>query len=168
VNQNNYQQHSQGEKMKMQAVSRRKFMSDVGKDVLAVALLSPAIGSLAYGMSKSQSVLTGPIILDLDRPENKALTQVGGAMKVANPGDSEHPIIVSRISETVVAAFSSRCTHLGCEVPIPENGVIVCQCHKSRFDASGMVTHGPANKRLHPFDATLTTNLITIKESAGS
>lgn len=46
------------------------------------------------------------------------------------------------------SAISLTCTHLGCTVE--ENGDgFACPCHGSRFDQSGAVQQGPANKALH-------------------
>jgi Rieske Fe-S protein len=92
------------------------------------------------------------------------LLKVGGAQKFANPLDKKKPIIVTKISESAYAAFSSRCTHLGCEVSLPENDIIVCKCHKSKFDMRGKVTNGPAKKDLKAFSATLEGTILTIRE----
>ncbi len=51
-----------------------------------------------------------------------------------------------------VVAFSSLCTHYGCPVTTlhPSKTQVVCNCHGSVFDAAdrGVVTHGPATRRL--------------------
>lgn len=53
-------------------------------------------------------------------------------------------------------AFSSVCTHQGCQVSGVENGVISCACHGSQFDAAtGEVTQGPATKALPAKSVTL-------------
>jgi Rieske Fe-S protein len=147
-------------------VTRRKFMVDAGKTALLAALTSQVLGFEARASSGKAPLPIQPITLDLTKQEYAALTKAGGAMKIPNPQDAKKPIIVSRISETEVAAFSSKCTHFGCEVPLPQNNVITCQCHGSKFDAGGNVIHGPANKPLRAFAASLSGTTITIKDSA--
>ncbi|WP_244871106.1 Rieske (2Fe-2S) protein [Catellatospora sp. IY07-71] len=42
-------------------------------------------------------------------------------------------------------AFTSICTHWGCQVAAVENDQIICRCHGSRFSATdGSVLTGPA------------------------
>jgi Rieske Fe-S protein len=145
-------------------ISRRTFLRTAGKDALTVALAAPFIGSNLMASSKSVPVPMEPIMLDVTKPEYEILGKAGGALKIPNPHDKKKPIIVSRISDTAVAAFSSKCTHWGCEVPIPNDNVIKCECHGSVFDGSGKVIKGPAHKNLPQFTATLEGSIITIKD----
>lgn len=47
-------------------------------------------------------------------------------------------------------AMSSVCTHLGCITRYrPDEGIIACPCHGSRFDLDGAVLAGPAPRPLH-------------------
>ena len=144
--------------------SRRKFITVVGKNIAAFGLVAPIVGFDLAAMSKSAPVVMGPILLDLSIPEYAALARVGGALKIPNPRDRKKPIIVVRSSETTVAAFSSKCTHWGCEASLPDNGVITCPCHGSKFDASGKVTGGPAKHDLLSFSAVLNGTAISIEE----
>ncbi|MBK7030387.1 MAG: Rieske (2Fe-2S) protein [Bacteroidales bacterium] len=51
----------------------------------------------------------------------------------------------------ITRAFSSTCTHAGCLLTKEENGLILCPCHGSGFEAStGRVKKGPALKPLKP------------------
>lgn len=45
------------------------------------------------------------------------------------------------------SAYSLVCTHLGCTVE-PKEQEFACPCHGSRFDSSGRVIKGPANRPL--------------------
>lgn len=146
--------------MSSSSVSRRKFLVTAGQAAVAAAVVSPLEACAAKKPAE-------PVIVDLTKPENAALLTVGGMMKVADPSDKKHPIIVSRLSETEVVAFSSKCTHLGCEVKISDDGSIACPCHKAQFDATGKVLKGPAKKDLKRFDALLGDMTIVIKAAAG-
>lgn len=145
-------------------ISRREFIADTGKKVVAAALLAPVAGFGIHAMSQSIPVLLSPIVLDLKKPDYQSLATVGGAAYIPNPAAANKPLIVTRTSETEVAAFSSTCPHFGCKVALPVKGVIVCPCHHSTFDLSGKVTQGPAKKDLYQFDAELGESAITIKQ----
>jgi Rieske Fe-S protein len=150
--------------MDNEKVSRRKFILDAGKTALAAALTSQMMGFEARASSGKPPLPMTPIVLDLTNQEYAELANVGKAMKIPNPHDAKKPIIVTRVSETDVAAFSSKCTHLGCEVKLPENNVIDCPCHHSKFNLSGKVIRGPAGKDLPAFSATLQGTTVTIKD----
>jgi Rieske Fe-S protein len=133
----------------------------MGTGAVASVFFLPAIGCGGRGGNKMAMAMK-PIILDVQKPVYKALAVAGGSLKVPNPVDKRKPIIVIRISDTEVAAFSSKCPHLGCELPLPDEGVITCPCHGSTFDESGKVTHGPSIKDLYRFTASVSGNTITI------
>ncbi|MER7660464.1 MULTISPECIES: Rieske (2Fe-2S) protein [unclassified Streptomyces] len=60
-------------------------------------------------------------------------------------------------------AFSSKCTHQGCAVKDVADGVIICPCHQSKFDATdGSVKAGPATTPLPPADITVDGNSIKL------
>lgn len=40
--------------------------------------------------------------------------------------------------------LSAKCTHLGCRINKMEDGELVCPCHGSRYDLSGIPVKGPA------------------------
>lgn len=58
--------------------------------------------------------------------------------------------IVHRHADGTVQAWAARCTHLGCRLDRVVDGVVVCPCHGSRFDAAGRVLGGPATRPLQP------------------
>ncbi|NVO21165.1 MAG: Rieske (2Fe-2S) protein [Bacteroidetes bacterium] len=46
-------------------------------------------------------------------------------------------------------AFSTRCTHAGCRINKESNGLVICPCHGSKFDAyTGQPVQGPAANAL--------------------
>lgn len=49
-------------------------------------------------------------------------------------------------------ALSRTCTHLGCKLNFHElEGVLICPCHRSRFDKKGKRLAGPARRDLPAF-----------------
>jgi Rieske Fe-S protein len=144
--------------MNMSRITRRKFISTVGQGACAAVIVSPLAGITTCARQKTMA----PVTLDLIKPDNEALTKTGGVLKIPNPLDKKKPIIVIRVSETEAAAFSSKCTHMGCEISLPVDGVMICPCHKARFDNKGNVLKGPAKKPLQKFQAVLQGNAITV------
>ena len=73
-------------------------------------------------------------------------------------------VIVTRVSPTRVAVFSSSCTHLGCRISRVEDGLLVCPCHGSRFHRDGSVASGPAARPLAelPFTIDATSGAVVV------
>ncbi len=94
------------------------------------------------GSSGSSGASTGPpadAIVALDQ------VPVGGAVAVTIDGQ---PAVIARSQDSTVAAFSARCTHMGCTVAVA-GAMLQCPCHGSQFDAlTGAVLRGPAGKDL--------------------
>lgn len=60
-------------------------------------------------------------------------------------------------------AFTSTCTHWGCQVTEVENDQIICRCHGSRFSATdGSVVLGPATLPLGPKAVTVKDGQIAL------
>lgn len=120
---------------------------------------SPMDASTEAGDPAAKTAVT-TLTLDLNAKDYAALKKVGGAVKVTK-GTTK--LIVVRSSTSAYTAFSSTCTHNGCQVPVPNaSGVIVCPCHGSRFDATGKVTKGPAKKDLPKATTALKGTTLTI------
>jgi Rieske Fe-S protein len=148
----------------MENLSRREFLVTVGKTAVVTTMVMPVAGFEANASSGKAPLPISPITLDLTKAEYAPLAQTGGSIKILNPGDKSRPIIVTRLSETNAAAYSSRCSHMGCEVNVPSNGEIKCPCHGSLFDVTGKVKKGPAKRDLTQYSATLDGTTITVKE----
>ncbi|MGI8799455.1 MAG: Rieske (2Fe-2S) protein [Pseudonocardia sp.] len=52
--------------------------------------------------------------------------------------------VVTQANAGAFAAFSSVCTHQGCNVEEVAGGTINCPCHGSKFKLDGSVSDGPA------------------------
>jgi Rieske Fe-S protein len=154
--------------MKQDTCSRREFISTVTKSAAAIAVLAPVLGSDVLGMARSVPLSNGPVTLDLTDDNVKTLTGVGGAIKIPNTFEGGKPIIVVRTSETTVAAYSSKCTHWGCELPLPGKDGMTCHCHGAKFSSEGKVLAGPAKKDLKIYPAVLKGNLISISNVSGN
>jgi cytochrome b6-f complex iron-sulfur subunit len=72
---------------------------------------------------------------------------------VANPSNPNVPL-----------AISPRCTHTGCSVEWhKELDVFVCPCHGAKFDPSGKVLRGPAEKPLQSYNVKIEGETILVK-----
>ncbi|GGT60361.1 Rieske (2Fe-2S) protein [Streptomyces purpureus] len=76
---------------------------------------------------------------------------VGGGKVFADKG-----VVVTQPQAGQFKAFSSKCTHQGCAVSGVSDGVILCPCHQSKFDAGdGSVKGGPATTPLPAANITV-------------
>jgi Rieske Fe-S protein len=58
-------------------------------------------------------------------------------------------IVLVREPDGSIRGFSAVCTHQGCTVSSVQNGVIMCPCHGSQYNArTGAVVGGPAPRAL--------------------
>jgi cytochrome b6-f complex iron-sulfur subunit len=66
------------------------------------------------------------------------------------------PVIVLRLSETDIRAFSATCTHLSCIVGFRrDKNRIWCNCHNGQYDLQGRNVAGPPPRPLTPFKVDL-------------
>lgn len=85
---------------------------------------------------------------------------VGKAAKLTKGGVT---VIVSQPEDGVFKAFSSTCTHQGCQLNVQNNSQIVCPCHGSQFAlADGSVKGGPAESPLKPYKAEVKDGRIIV------
>ena len=76
------------------------------------------------------------------RPRRVSLPRPGG------DGVTLHGDVALSLENGILSAFDARCPHLGCRISRVEDGVLVCPCHGSRFDAAGRRLAGPATTGL--------------------
>ncbi|MEH1127773.1 Rieske (2Fe-2S) protein [Micromonospora sp. CPCC 206061] len=63
----------------------------------------------------------------------------------------ERKVVVTQPRTGTVKAFSTTCTHAGCDVTTVSGGTINCPCHGSKYKvADGSVAGGPAPAPLPP------------------
>ncbi len=68
---------------------------------------------------------------------------VGGGIVV-----KDQKVVVVQQTQGTYTAVSAVCTHRGCVVQAPADGVIACKCHGSKFGLDGSVKQGPAGQPL--------------------
>ncbi len=120
------------------SLDRREFFTKLGLGSLGVA----AVGTLAfYYQYLSPNVLFEPSpIVNSGKPENYPL----GSVTL----DVNSAIYLIHIAEGYFS-LSAICTHLGCMTAWkPEENMIACPCHGSRFSEEGQKMAGPAPKPL--------------------
>ena len=73
--------------------------------------------------------------------------------------------VVTQPKEGEFYAFSSVCTHQGCQVRTVTEDKITCPCHSSQFSTtSGEVLTGPATEPLPGYSVTESDGELTISE----
>lgn len=101
-----------------------------------------------------------------------SLTADGRWLVAPWKGSDGAPVLVVRRAAHQYTALSMQCTHMGCPINPPVQGVMTCPCHGSQFDLAGHVRRGPAQFPLgeygttyHPAAHTLT---VKLGDNAGS
>jgi Rieske Fe-S protein len=72
-------------------------------------------------------------------------------------------VVLTQPQAGTIKAFSTVCTHQGCDVNEVADGTINCPCHGSKFKIDdGAVADGPARKPLPPVAVTVTGGSIAL------
>lgn len=148
-------------------LNRRKFLSDSARLLVMLSSFS----TLACACTREQEgesrldglkIEQGRLVLDLGESRYRTLNTIGNGLKI-EISLQEKPLIITRVSETQVAAFSSQCTHAGYEVLLPEQGVLVCSSgHGGSFDLEGRVLSEPPKSNLQSYPAQLIANRVRV------
>ena len=117
--------------------------------------------------------LTGCGEATLDEPftvafgDYPALSEVGGVATIGSADSGfKFPIYMVRLADDDYVAYSSECTHFGCEIELVSFAAgYECPCHGSQFDIEGRVTNGPAGQDLVHFDLEWDEESITVSPS---
>jgi Rieske Fe-S protein len=132
-------------------MDRRTFM--LSSCIAGVAML----GACASLVTHPVPVAAGRVRLRLaDYPE---LARADGAIKILPAGRDEPLYVLANAGEFV--AVSPICTHRGCTVDV-QGARLVCPCHGSTYDRTGVVLKGPAQRALTRFPVTRSGDDIEI------
>ncbi len=75
----------------------------------------------------------------------------------------DQKVVLTQPTKGEFKAFTSTCTHQGCQVEKVEDGVIACPCHGSQFSIEdGSVANGPATEPLAEEPITVEGDQITL------
>lgn len=152
--------------------NRRQFLLNTAASFGAVLSASALASLLASCESDTTKPSTTGQQVTVDVAKEPALATVGGVIKrVFGANNGGKPVFIVRTGETSFLVLSSRCSHDGCEVELPQQpgGNLVCPCHLAEFDPktgsqvkppSGRRTTGPLQRFDASFDAQ--TNILTI------
>ncbi|MFP2956894.1 ubiquinol-cytochrome c reductase iron-sulfur subunit [Myxococcus sp. 1LA] len=89
--------------------------------------------------------------VEVSLADHPALELPGGASEVRIP-QALLDVVVVQVSPGCYTALWRTCTHGDCAVSwVPEDGVMECPCHGSRFTQGGQVLNGPATRPLAAF-----------------
>lgn len=120
-------------------ISRRYFFETVGCG--AIAVVSVGGGVWSWQFLSPNVLFEPPSIFKAGRPGDYPLGSV-----TFNP---QQRVFIVREKEGYFYALSAICSHLGCIANWrPEEGIIACPCHGSRFARTGEVLTGPAPRGL--------------------
>jgi Rieske Fe-S protein len=124
--------------------------------VLAVVLAATAAGCSKYGGQPANTPSqTAPANAVLGKTEEIPV----GEGKIFD----QNQVVVTQPVKGTFKAFSSTCTHQGCQVTTVANGTIDCPCHGSKYSVKdGSVVAGPAPRPLPPKQITISGDSITL------
>jgi Rieske Fe-S protein len=131
----------------------------LGFDLAACDAADPVGGNPPPGNS-GISINGATITLDLTGTQARAVAGAGGFLLIA----SAHTLVVNP-DGAAIRAFTSVCTHQGCDVNRFAEGRLHCPCHGSQYDVNGQVVVGPAPLPLREFPVSRAGDLVTITTS---
>jgi len=128
--------------------NRRDFLNEVAFSALGIAGLGSAV--VTYGYMAPNVLFEPPTTFRAGSPDLFPINTVTYL--------PDQQVYVVRTPDGFYA-ISSVCTHLGCITQWkPENGLIECPCHGSKFKPDGVKVAGPAPLPLPHFQITLTVD----------
>ena len=102
---------------------------------------------------------------NLEQSPFDKLKVVGGSVATQGNSFDSNGILLFRQSESIILAFSRRCTHAGATLNAFSNGSSSCSSHGSEFNLSGEPTKGPASLKLDQYIGEIVSNMIKVSKS---
>lgn len=137
-------------------MDRRAFLHQTSATAATCGLIS-GCGGVAWTPMPAPG---GRVRVDLDQLPD--LDRPGGSVKILPAGHGD-PVYVLEAGGDFVA-LSPICTHRGCTVDI-EGARLVCPCHGSTYQRSGVVVKGPAERPLQTLPLTREGRILSIDVS---
>ena len=129
--------------MPVQPMTRRSALAG------AVAVAAGAVAGYFLGRNSDAARAAAPGTAANAYGPAKKTAALARVADITGAGIVEHGVVLTRDASGTVRGVSAICTHQGCTVAAPHNGVVACPCHGSRFDAlTGRVLRGPATRAL--------------------
>ena len=142
-------------------VTRRDFPGQVALAAAAIVAAGCGAGGDLTGIG-SGPLPGGSIVAKLS--DYPGLATIGQPVEVKTASGSASGVAAVRTSATTFIALGMACTHEGTKVNI-QGTIFNCPNHGARFNSSGAVTLGPANRALAQrtvaYDATAGTLSIS-------
>ncbi len=127
-------------------ISRRFFFESLGLGAIGIAALGSIILTGEY--LSPNVVREPPMKFKAGKPEDFS----PGSVTL----DVDQKVYIVRAKEGYFYALSAVCTHLGCITNWkPDQGIIACPCHGSKFNTDGTKVAGPAPRSLPRFSIVL-------------
>jgi Rieske Fe-S protein len=150
-------------------ISRRDFLFTSTKLAVTVTFIDLMTCSCTDGgniqgrLHADIEMVNGELAFDLAKPAFSPLRRVGAGVRI-DVEKGKKPLIVTRLSDHELAAFSSECTHAGFGVMLPVNGVLSCESgHGGTYDMRGRVLTGPPKASLKQYDARIEGSVVLVR-----
>lgn len=139
---------------------RREFLQRSGSLVLSACTVGARAALPLFGVACATvpyvrgDLRDGVVRLPFDAldADGRALVEIAGV---------DLPLFVRRVTGGGASAFSTRCTHRGCEVE-PARDRLICPCHGSEYALDGTVLRGPAPRPLDSYPVVETADGLSI------
>ena len=145
-------------------MKRREFIGEACR--FAVLCSSPLLLSTLQSCEDVNNELNEDTLeFNLEQSPFDKLKVVGGSVATQGNSFDSNGILLFRESESIILAFSRRCTHAGATLNAFSNGSSSCSSHGSEFNLSGEPTNGPASLKLDQYIVEIVSNIIKVSKS---
>ena len=134
--------------------------------VSALGLLQSCEDNKAYEQNVDDGDNDIQFSIDISQSPYQDLESVGGTAVLSPNSIDSLGLLLIRVSENNINAFSRRCTHSSYSVnAFNSQGLAVCSSgHGGSFTTSGSVAAGPPSARLTSYNTSLNESILTISK----